>query len=180
MIENVLQAQKGACQQKIQLSNVEKEIFKISSQFLTNNRKRRNKVFSKCNFWTRMKRFLDLSILRRCTDKSMSFYIPCATGRYFFRPPQFGNKHRYNAAECTSQLTWSKSKSYVLLDNLWVRWMGNLVLLVTMMCSWKVNSWQQNEKGEICSINLTKTLFLPDTHSTNGHFSIKFHDLKRL
>ena len=78
----------------------------------------------------------------------------------------FSGPHRYNAAECTSQLTWSKSKSYVLLNNLWVRWMGNLVLLVAMMCSWKANSWQQNEKVEICSINLTKTLFLPDMHST--------------
>ena len=70
-------------------------------------------------------------------------------GSYFFRPPTFVNKHKfsrhrvcdwkrpsslkmhayrveYNAAESTSQLTWSKSKSYVLLNYLWVRLMGKI------------------------------------------------------
>ena len=87
--------------------------------------------------------------------RTCHFCIPCATGCYYFWPPKFENKHKFssdlkamkNAGKpwriqrvSTSQLTWSKSKSYNLLNHLSVRLMGALVLifqsnmLVTTLC----------------------------------------------
>ena len=114
----------------------------------------------------------------------MSFLYSLCHGLILFQAPKVWEQTQilsfgveYNAAESTSQLTWRKIKSYVLLNNLWVRY------FLSPWKKWKYAAFIYKvlrSSGPICIrqwIIIKALQWL--SSGLNVHSSITFHDYKQ-